>query len=523
MGESTKTDSAPGWRETLQRRRKAAFAGGGEAKIEARREKGLMSARDRLDALFQERTFQEIGAHARHRGRHFGMDKKDLPGDAVVAGTGFVNNLPVAAFSQDFTVQGGTLGKAHAEKIVDVMTYAEKNGVPVVAFKDSAGARIQEGVDALSGYGRVFFENVRLSGVVPQIAVIAGPCAGGASYSPALMDFIIMVDKNAHMFITGPQVIKSVTGRDVSVDDIGAAAVHATVNGNVHFVAQDDQHAVDLVHRLLDYLPANNAEDPPHRPYADIELDAETDLDDLVPEDPSEPVDTAAIIERIADPGSFLQVHELWARNLIVGFARIAGIVVGIVANQSMHMAGTLDIDASDKGARFVRFCNAFNIPIVTLVDVPGFLPGIEQERGGIIRHGAKMLFAYAAATVPKLTVIMRKAYGGSYLAMCSREMGADAVFAWPMAEIAVMGAEGAVNILNRKELKEAEDPKALAKDLARQYREEFASPYLSAGLGYVTDIIAPSETRGQLALELRKTLAKREVRPPKKHGLIPL
>ncbi|MCP5373140.1 MAG: acyl-CoA carboxylase subunit beta [Hyphomicrobiales bacterium] len=536
MDETTKTDSpatggaadtpaatAPDWRKTLREHRETALAGGGEDKIEARRAKGLMSARDRLDALFQERTFQEIGAHAQQRGRHFGMDGKVLPCDGVIAGTGFVNNLPVAAFSQDFTVQGGTLGKAHAEKIVDVMTYAGKNGVPVVAFKDSAGARIQEGVDALSGYGRVFYENVRLSGVVPQIAVIAGPCAGGASYSPALMDFIIMVDKNAHMFITGPEVIKSVTGRDVTMDDVGSASVHAAVNGNVHFVAEDDEHAVEIVRRLLEYLPANNAEDPPHQPHADIELDAEEDLDDLVPADPSEPMDTLVIIERLVDPDSFLQVHERWARNLIVGFARIGGIVVGIVANQSMHMAGTLDIDASDKGARFVRFCNAFNIPIVTLVDVPGFLPGIEQERGGIIRHGAKMLFAYSASTVPKLTVIMRKAYGGSYLAMCSREMGADAVFAWPMAEIAVMGAEGAVRILNRKELKDAEDPKAKAKELAREYRERFASPYLSAGLGYVTDIIAPSETRGQLALELRKTLGKRDVRPPKKHGLIPL
>ena len=456
-------------------------------------------------------------------GRQFGLGDKELPADGVIVGSGYVDGRLAAVISQDFTVAAGTLGKAHAMKIVEVMRFAKKVGIPLIAFKDSGGARIQEGVDALSGYGRVFYNNVLLSGVVPQIAIIAGPCAGGAAYSPALMDFIIMVEQHAHMFITGPEVIKAVTGRETSLDEIGSAAVHATVSGNVHLVAKDDRHAIELARDLLSYLPSNNTEDPPHRPNVDMDLSPDPRIEALIPADPGEPMDVRAVIDHLLDPGRFLEIHAGWAPNLVVGFGRLEGMVVGVVANQPMVKAGALDIDASDKGSRFVRFCNIFNIPLLTLVDVPGFLPGVEQERGGIIRHGAKMLYSYAAATVPKLTVILRKAYGGSYLAMCALEMGADFVYAWPTAEIAVMGAEGAVKILHRKELKEAADPRAKAAELAAAYRAEFASPYLSASHGYITDVIEPAETRWMLALALRKSLTKRELRPPKKHGNSPM
>lgn len=514
---------SPKLNETLQERRKKVLAAGGEDKIKKRHSKGLLTARERLEHLFEPNTFQEMGMHIRHTARHFDMESKEFPGDGIVSGTGYVGNNAVAAFSQDFTVGAGTLGKMHARKMVDVMKFALKMGVPVVAFKDSGGARIQEGVDALSGYGEVFYQNVLLSGVVPQIAVVLGPCAGGASYSPALMDFIIMTKQNAFMFITGPEVIKAVTGRSVSMDDVGSAVVHATVSGNVHFVAENDDHAIQIVKQLLSYLPPNNTEDPPHRPTTHISLSRDEGMNAVIPEDPGEPMDVRQVIRRLVDGGEFLEVHAGWAKNLMVGFARVEGIVVGVLANQSTELAGALDINASDKGARFIRFCNVFNIPIVNLVDVPGFLPGIEQERGGIIRHGAKLLYAYASATVPKITIILRKAYGGSYLAMCSQEMGADLVFAWPTSEIAVMGAEGAVNILYRKELEAAEDRRAKVTELVAEYRSEFASPYLSASRGYITDIIEPAETRSVLALVLLKTLTKRELRPAKKHGTIPL
>jgi len=507
----------------LSRRREEILAGGGADKLAQRRAKGLMTARDRLDALFEEATFQEFGAHIQHSARHFGMEGKVLPADGVVTGTGYVGGRLVSAFSQDFTVVGGSLGKMHAKKIVMLMHQAAKLGSPIVAFKDSAGARIQEGVDALSGYGDVFYMNVFLSGVVPQIAVVCGPCAGGASYSPALMDFIVMTRKNAYMFITGPEVIKAVTGKAVTMEEVGSADMHAAVSGNVHFLAEDDADAIRIVHKLLSFLPANNSEDPPHRPSEDISLAEDEDILALIPDDPQKPMDVHGIIEHIVDPGEFLEVHRSFAENIIVGFGRVEGIVVGIVANQPAVRAGALDIDAADKGARFIRFCNCFNIPLVTLVDVPGFMPGVEQERGGIIRHGAKLLFSYASCTTPKVTVILRKAYGGSYLAMCSQEMGADFVFAWPTAEIAVMGAEGAVKVLYNKELKAAADPKAKAAELAAAYRAEFASPYMAAGAGYITDVIDPSITRSTIALSLRKALSKRELRPPKKHGNIPL
>ncbi|MFV0360703.1 acyl-CoA carboxylase subunit beta [Tropicimonas sp.] len=509
--------------DELEKRRAAALEGGGSKKAEDRHAKGRLTARERLETLFSPGTFQEFGLHAKHRTRHFGMDRKDIPTDAVIAGNGFVDGRPVAAFSQDFSVAGGSLGEMHAKKICHALDHAVKAGIPIVGFNESGGARIQEGVGSLSAYGQVFYRNVLLSGVVPQISVIAGPCAGGAAYSPALTDFIIMTRENSYMFICGPEVIRSVTGQVTTMDDIGSAMTNASVSGNIHFIAEDDADAIAIVHRLLSFLPSNNMTDPPHRIEPDLSIIEDAALDDLVPEDAKTPFDCRKVIERLADDGDFMEIMSHFAQNIVIGFGRIGGIVVGFVSNQPTVKAGTLDIDASDKAARFVRFCNVYNIPIVTLVDVPGFLPGVNEERRGIIRHGAKMLFAYASATVPKITVIMRKAYGGAYLAMCSEDMGADLVVAWPTAEIAVMGADGAVNILYRKELSEADDRPARAKELADEYRAEFATPYLSAGNLFVHDIIQPRQTRGTIALALRGLMSKRETRPPKKHGNIPL
>lgn len=492
-------------------------------KLEALHAKGLLSARERINELFDDGTFQEVGMHAKHHAVHFGMAARDLPADGVITGSGYIGDEQVASYCQDFSVLAGTLGKMQARKITRIMRYALKTGVPVVAFKDSGGARIQEGVDALSGYGDVFYANVMLSGVVPQIAVVCGPCAGGAAYSPALMDFVIMTRKNSHMFLTGPEVIKAVTGRTTTMEEVGSAEMHASVSGNVHFIAEDDQGAIALVKRILTFLPANNTEDPPHNLAAEIDFSPDFGMEELVPAAPSEPLDMESIIRRLVDNGELLEVHASFARNVIVGFARFCGVIVGIVANQPKVMAGALDLNAADKVARFVRTCNVFNIPLVTLVDVPGFLPGVEQERGGIIRHGAKMLHAYASCTTPKITVLLRKSYGGSYLAMCSQELGADMVFAWPTAEIAVMGSEAAVKILYRKEIDKAEDSAARAAELAQEYRDEFASPYEAASNFYITDVIEPSETRAAVALALRKTLNKRELRPSKKHGNMPL
>ncbi|HHT9137170.1 MAG TPA: acyl-CoA carboxylase subunit beta [Candidatus Wunengus sp. YC60] len=508
--------------DELERRRKAILANADD-KTRERHAKGLMTARERLTNLFDENTFQEMGMLAQHDCHDFGMEKKVLPGDGVVTGIGYIDGRPVAAFSQDFLVGGGTLGRIHAQKVCDLMNYALKTGMPLVSFNDSGGARIQEGVDSLSGYGQVFFRNVMLSGVVPQIAVIAGPCAGGAAYSPALMDFIIMTKNNANMFICGPDVIKAATGHAATMEEIGSAATHAAISGNIHFVAEDDTHAIELVRQLLSYLPPNNLLDPPHRPASSISLSQDEEMNKLIPSDNKEPLNMLEIIKRLIDNGEFLEVQKDWAKNIVLGFARIEGIVAGIVANQPMIKAGTIDIDAADKASRFIRFCNVFNIPLLTLVDVPGFLPGVAQEQGGIIRHGAKMLFAYGAATVPKITVILRKAYGGAYLAMCSRDMGADMVFAWPTAEIAVMGAEGAVKIIYRREIEAAKDPKAREAELVAEYHERFASPYHAAAHALITDVIEPSRTRSTVALALRTTLSKRETRPPKKHGNIPL
>jgi propionyl-CoA carboxylase beta chain len=508
---------------TLEQRRQKIRLAGGQDKIEKRHAKGLLTARERINYVFDRSSFQEWGMHVEHACHDFGMEDKWMAGDGVITGVGCIDGRPVAAFSQDFTVGGGALGQRHAKKICDIMEYAQECGMPFVAINDSGGARIQEGVEALSGYGQVFYQNVMLSGRVPQIAVIAGNCAGGAAYSPALMDFLIMTRENANMFICGPEVIKAATGVQSTMEEIGSAAANASISGNVHFVADNDQHALDITASLLSYLPQNNVENPPHMPTNDICLDPDESMNEIVPEDPKTVMDMYEVINRIVDPGSFLEVHREFAKNIIVGFSRIDGIVVGIIANQPMVQSGAIDIDASDKAARFIRFCNAFNMPILNLVDVPGFMPGVQQEQGGIIRHGAKMLFAYASATVPKITVITRRAYGGSYLAMCSRDLRADIVFAWPTAEIAVMGAEGAVGVLYRKELANEETREAIRAEKIAEYRDRFASPYMAASHGMITDVIAPSQTRCCVSLALRNSLDKSEYRPPKKHGLIPL
>ncbi len=508
----------------LRARRAVAALGGGKEKIARRREKGQLTARDRLAELFDRDTFIEFGQHAGHACAAFGMAAKPMPADGVVTGIGYVQGRPVAAYSHDFTVGGGALGRIHARKVCDLMDYAMKAGMPIISVNDSGGARIQEGVDSLSGYGQIFFRNVAASGLVPQVSIIAGPCAGGAAYSPALTDFVIMArNESTNMFICGPQVIKAATGESARLDQFATADAHASVSGNVHFIANDDAHAIQLAQALLSYLPSNNLDDPPHRPTDQLSLAPVARLDELMPADTKTAFDMKAMIDGIADPGTFLEVMASFAPNLVTGLARIDGIVVGIVANQPAVKAGCLDIDASDKGARFIRTCNVYGIPLVTLVDVPGYMPGLAQERGGIIRHGAKMLFAYASATVPKITVILRKAYGGAYLAMCSSDLGADLVYAWPCAEIAVMGAEGAVRVIFGRELKEHPEPEKRLRELIAQYHDEFASPYQAAKNALITDVIEPSQTRGMVSLGLRSLLTKRETRPPKKHGNMPL
>lgn len=507
----------------LERRQAVALAGGGEAKQAQRRERGLMTARERLVRLFDRDTFQEFGMHAQHSCKNFGMEKKAMPGDGVVTGTGYIDGSPVAAYAHDFTVGGGALGRIHARKVCDLIDFAIKAGIPVIGINDSGGARIQEGVDSLSGYGEIFYRNVQCSGLVPQIAIIAGPCAGGAAYSPALMDFLIMTRENANMFICGPQVIKAATGEQAELAQFANADAHASVSGNIHLIAEDDGHAIELAKALLSYLPANNIDDAPHQLTESLSLERLPRFNEIIPADAKSPFDVKEVIDTLVDTGTFFEIMPDFAANVVVGFARIDGAVVGVVANQPMVKAGCLDIDASDKAARFVRVCNIYSVPIINLVDVPGFLPGLEQERRGIIRHGAKMLFAYASATVPKITVIMRKAYGGAYLAMCSADLGADLVFAWPTAEIAVMGAEGAVNIVFGKELKEAADPDLKRQELINAYRDEFASPYQAAANAFITDVIDPAQTRSRVSLGLRSLLSKRETRPPKKHGNIPL
>jgi propionyl-CoA carboxylase beta chain len=507
----------------LQNLERLAELGGGEDRLRRQHEAGKLTARERIDLLFDAASFEELDKLVTHRCRDFGMDEQIVPGDGVVAGVGRVDGRPVYAFAQDFTVFGGSLSETNAAKIVKIMDLAMKMGAPVVGLNDSGGARIQEGVLSLGGYADIFLRNTLASGVIPQISAIMGPCAGGAVYSPAITDFNIMVEGTSYMFVTGPDVLKTVTHEEVTKEELGGAKTHNETSGVAHFAVGDDRECLQLIRELLGYLPANNLDEAPRRESADP-IDREDDaLDSLVPASPNQPYDMHDLIQSVTDEGTFLEVHRHYARNLIVGFARLGGRSVGIVANQPAHLAGTLDIDASVKGARFVRFCDAFNIPLVTFEDVPGFLPGTRQEYGGIIRHGAKLLFAFAEATVPKLTVITRKAYGGAYCVMSSKHIRTDVNLAWPTAEIAVMGPEGAVNILYKRELETAADPVAQRAKRVAEFREKFANPYVAASRGFIDEVILPRETRAKLIAALGRLETKRDKNPPKKHGNIPL
>jgi propionyl-CoA carboxylase beta subunit len=506
--------------EDLERR---AEQGGGEARLRRHHEAGKLTARERIDLLFDVGTFQEVDKLVTHRCRDFGMTDQVIPGDGVVAGQGRVDGRVVYAFAQDFTVFGGSLSETNAAKIVKIMDLAIKMGSPVVGLNDSGGARIQEGVLSLGGYADIFLRNTLASGVIPQISAIMGPCAGGAVYSPAITDFNVMVDGTSYMFVTGPDVIKTVTHEEVTKEELGGAMTHNATSGVAHFAVPDDRECLRLVRELLGYLPSNNVDEAPRRETADPHDREDAALDRLVPESPNQPYDMLDLIHAVVDEGTFLEVHRYFAKNLVVGFARLAGRSVGIVANQPAYLAGTLDIDASVKGARFVRFCDAFNIPLVTFEDVPGFLPGTRQEYGGIIRHGAKLLFAFAEATVPKITVITRKAYGGAYCVMASKHIRTDVNLAWPAAEIAVMGPEGAVNILYKRELDAAADPDALRAARVAEFREKFANPYVAASRGFIDEVIHPRQTRGKLITALAGLETKRDRNPPKKHGNIPL
>lgn len=509
--------------EELRRRREASKVGGGAERIEQQHAKGKLTARERIEVLMDPGTFVETDAFVEHRASDFGMDKRRIPGDGVVTGYGAIDGRTVFVFSQDFTVFGGSLGEMHANKIVKIMDMAVKVGAPVVGLNDSGGARIQEGVISLGGYAEIFYRNVLASGVVPQISTILGPCAGGAVYSPAMTDFTIMAKGSSYMFITGPEVIKAVTGEDVTFEQLGGAMTHNEKSGVAHFAADDEKSALRLVRKLLSYLPSNNVEDPPVLPVEDDSNRRDPDLASVVPREPDKPYDMRDVITRVVDRGSWFEVQEHWAQNIVVGFARVAGHPVGVVGNQPKVLAGTLDINSSTKAGRFVRFCDCFNVPLLTFVDVPGFLPGTAQEFGGIIRNGAKLLFAYSEATVPKVTVITRKAYGGAYDVMCSKHIRGDMNFAWPSAELAVMGPDGAVQIIFRKEIDAAKNPKAREAELVREYREKFANPYIAAQMGYLDDIIEPQDTRPRVANAFAVLRSKRETRPPKKHDNIPL
>ena len=511
--------------EDLRTRKEKILQGGGEKRIEAQHAKGKLTARERLDILFDKDSFVEVDVFVKHRCTNFGMEEKDLPGDGVVTGYGQVDGRLVFAFAQDFTVSGGSLGEYHAEKIVKVQNMALKMGAPVVGLQDSGGARVEEGVAALSGFGKIFHNNTRSSGVIPQISVIMGPCAGGAVYSPAITDFVFMVDKTSQMFITGPAVIKTVTGEEVSAEQLGGAMTHNTVSGVAHFVGKDDEETLLMVRELLSYMPSNNMETAPVYATNDDVNRLIPELNDIIPDNPNKAYDIYDVITKIADEGKLFDVMPHYAKNIVTCFIRLDGATVGVIANQPKFGAGCLDINASDKAARFIRRCDAFNIPLLTIEDVPGFLPGTDQEYGGIIRHGAKMLYAYCEATVPKITVILRKAYGGAYIGMCNKELGADLVMAWPTAQIAVMGADGAVNIISsiKKEIKEADDPDAVRKERVAEYEEKFNNPYVAAGLGYVDDVIEPATTRQRIISALDMLSTKRESLPAKKHGNIPL
>ena len=509
--------------QKLEDMRARAQLGGGKARIDAQHAKGKLTARERVEKLLDPGTFRELDMFVTHRTTGFGIEEQKYLGDSVVTGWGQVNGRLVYVFSQDFTVFGGSLGEVHAEKVCKVMDLAMKNGAPVIGLNDSGGARIQEGVVSLAAYAYVFLRNVLASGVVPQISAIMGPCAGGAVYSPAMTDFILMVKNTSFMHITGPDVIKAVTREDVTSEELGGAMVHNAKSGVAHFAADDEEDCFYQIRKLLSYLPQNNMEDPPIVPTDDPVDRMDGELDSLMPETANKPYDIRDVIHRVVDDGDFFEVQEHWARSILVGFARLGGLSVGIVAQQPKVLAGILDIDSSIKAARFVRFCDCFNIPIITFEDVPGFLPGVAQEYGGIIRNGAKLLYAYCEATVPKITIITRKAYGGAYDVMSSKHIRGDISYAWPSAEIAVMGPDGAVNIIFRKQIAEAQDPEAERARLVQEYRDTFANPYVAAGRGYIDDVIEPHETRPRLIEALRMLQNKRDTNPPKKHGNIPL
>ncbi|HTM31290.1 MAG TPA: carboxyl transferase domain-containing protein [Vicinamibacterales bacterium] len=509
--------------DTLRDRERRAEEGGGAERLKRQHEAGKLTARERIELLFDAGTFEEVDKLVTHRCRDFGMETQLYPGDGVVSGHGRVNGRVVYAFAQDFSVFGGSLSETNAAKICKVMDMAVRSGCPIVGLNDSGGARIQEGVVSLGGYADIFLRNTLTSGVVPQISAIMGPCAGGAVYSPAITDFTIMVKETSYMFVTGPDVIKTVTHEDVTKEALGGAMTHNEKSGVAHFAVEDDEACIALIRELLGFMPGNNLDDPPRAETGDPADREDTALDTLVPASPNQPYDMLDLIHTIADEGYFLEVHQHFAKNIVVGFARLGGRPIGMVANQPAHLAGTLDIDASVKGARFVRFCDAFNIPLVTFEDVPGFLPGTVQEYGGIIRHGAKLLYAFAEATVPKVTVITRKAYGGAYCVMSSKHIRTDFNYAWTTAEIAVMGAEGAVNILYKREIEKAADPAAMRQQKIAEFREKFANPYVAAERGFVDEVILPRTTRRKLIQALGTLETKRDHNPPKKHGNIPL
>ena len=509
--------------EHLRQLREQAKLGGGQRRIDAQHAKGKLTARERLELLLDPGSFRELDMFVTHRTVGFGIEEKKFLGDSVVTGWGTIEGRLVYVFSQDFTVFGGSLGEVHAEKVCKIMDLAVKNGAPVIGLNDSGGARIQEGVVSLGAYAYIFLRNVLASGVVPQISAVMGPCAGGAVYSPAMTDFILMVKGTSFMHITGPGVIKAVTREEVTSEELGGAMVHNTKSGVAHFAAEDEEDCIFLVKKLLSFVPQNNMEDPPFVPTNDPSDRMDEALDSIVPDSPTKAYDMKDVIRRVVDNGDFFEVHEHWAQNIVVGFARLGGFSVGIVGQQPAVMAGVLDIDSSTKGARFVRFCDCFNIPVITFEDVPGFLPGVAQEHGGIIRNGAKLLYAYCEATVPKITIITRKAYGGAYDVMSSKHIRGDISYAWPAAEIAVMGPDGAVNIIFRKEIAAAEDTEAERARLVQEYRDQFANPYVAAARGYIDDVIEPRETRPRLIEALKMLQNKRDSNPPKKHGNIPL
>lgn len=497
--------------------------GGGSARIAKQHESGKLTARERIEKLVDPGSFVEIDAFVRNRSVDFGMDKADAPGDGVVTGYATVDGRPIYLYAQDFTVIGGSLGEMHAKKITKIQDMAMKMGCPIICINDSGGARIQEGIDALSGYGDIFYRNTMASGVIPQISVILGPCAGGAVYSPALTDFVFMVDNLSKMFITGPQVVEAVTGEAISAEELGGAVTHNEISGVAHFLSESEDSCFDSIRRLLSFLPQNNIEDSALYDCQDDLNRLAPELNSIIPDSANRSYDIKEVITRVVDDGDFLEIQALFATNMVVGFGRLNGRTVGIVANQPIVKAGCLDIDASDKASRFIRFCDAFNIPIITFTDVPGYLPGVDQEYGGVIRHGAKLLYAYSEATVPKINIILRKAYGGAYIAMSSKHLGADLVYAWPTAEIAVMGPDGAANIIFRREIENSTDPIETRKEKIEEYRDKFANPYVAASRGYIDDVIEPEATRPRLASALEMLESKRENRPPKKHGNFPV